>query len=524
MNIKLLVYLIFLALIQTSHAYDLPRVIGMLHGNFSNNFCCVNDQDNDGYDDLLVFNYDQDRTFLFFGADLIVNESGMEFGPVLDDQEVHYLCSYPGYLTRDIPYLLIHMMTRVNADSSLGFAYFYEGGERLDDIPDISYTGWYGVNSIWTNSPYINRPSDFNGDGYHDLIVINHGQPVRKAQIFYGGEIFDTIPDWQKVFEGRRPTGGDFTSGYDVNDDGYDDLILRIYTTLEEDNLYRYLYSLYLGGDPMDTIPDLQFWDDCFEGRFTPKRMNHGFSLLPDVNNDGYDDWGIYWQEFYEIYENDGFSIFFGSEEPDNEPDLELEGKRAGWIGQGSITGGDLNDDGIGDIITSMRCPNPESGEIHIHLGSRWMDGNADIYINANRDYNGEYAHLGNLVGAAGDYNGDGCDDVVATSYNLVIFAGSKDWTVGVTEDLTPDSYNLSLKVEPNPFNSQVIIRYELFKPRQAVLSVYDVQGRLVEIINNGNRQAGRYEEQWINNNAGLYFVVLRCGQELKIVKVVCLK
>ena len=178
----------------------------------------------------------------------------------------------------------------------------------------------------------------------------------------------------------------------------------------------------------------------------------------------------------------------------------------------------------MGDIITGLWCNNPESGEVHVHFGSRWIDGESDVYINAEQDYGGRYPGLGEIVGASGDYNGDGADDIVASMGNtLVILAGRNDWEVGVPEESLPEMFSLSLYTEPNPFNSQVKLIYELSARSNIDISIYDTQGRLVERLYHGDSEAGRHERHWINGTVGLYFVVLQCGDRRSIRKVVCL-
>ena len=66
----------------------------------------------------------------------------------------------------------------------------------------------------------------------------------------------------------------------------------------------------------------------------------------------------------------------------------------------------------------------------------------------------------------------------------------------------------------PNPFRNETIIHYSLAKPSQVNLSLFDMNGRLVRVLANGSRQAGKYT---IRFNAGslqkgLYFYKLQTG------------
>jgi len=105
----------------------------------------------------------------------------------------------------------------------------------------------------------------------------------------------------------------------------------------------------------------------------------------------------------------------------------------------------------------------------------------------------------------------------------VVVFAGNRDWEVGVDEDVTPEAYNLSLEAKPNPFNSQVEIYYEVPQTTVINLSVYDTQGRLVRRLENGQKQRGKYSLTWNVRTAGIYFVLLQAGNKHVIRKVVYL-
>ncbi len=65
----------------------------------------------------------------------------------------------------------------------------------------------------------------------------------------------------------------------------------------------------------------------------------------------------------------------------------------------------------------------------------------------------------------------------------------------------------------PNPFNEELTISYGVFQSAKVGLSVYDVQGRLVSVLEDRELPAQKYEAVW-RPDAGLpkghYFIVLR--------------
>ena len=55
----------------------------------------------------------------------------------------------------------------------------------------------------------------------------------------------------------------------------------------------------------------------------------------------------------------------------------------------------------------------------------------------------------------------------------------------------------------PNPFNPQTEIRFELSRPGQAQLAIYDVTGRLVKTVHDGHLAAARHTMVWAGRDDG---------------------
>ncbi len=532
------VLVIFICIVFTSlaWAYDLPEVIAEFYPDpegpyFGASFAWAGDQNGDGIDDLLVSNPPGNRVDLFYGGQNMAEEHDFAFQSFREyNEEINYFLFLGNLLPDQIHCIAIstyqHDISIINID-------LYLGGEHIDEDPQFSISSLYRENgqNIW--NAFRRRPVDFNGDDYEDFFATREGDPHGRLQIYFGGADFDTVPDWEKTFEGagRSVRGFQYSTGYDVNSDGYGDMLLRGIGYNEEEEWEMLFYDLFLGGDPMDTIPALHMWNSDFESAAPVGgwvHMDEGFSLLPDVNGDGYDDWGIWWKDRWEQWEDDGFFIFFGGEEPDAEPDLNLEGHRRLWVSEGHLTGGDFNGDGYGDVACALNnVGGPTIGEIHIHFGGRWMDEETDIFIDSEREYNGRYFSLGWRIGATGDYNGDGIDDFVVRSGSdgprLVIFAGNDGWQVGVEEKKFPKTYNLILKAFPNPFNCNTRLDFTLPQASHTRLAIYDLEGREVEILADKPLPRGNYSRFWAHRTAGVYFIVLKTDSKTEITKIVCL-
>ncbi len=76
----------------------------------------------------------------------------------------------------------------------------------------------------------------------------------------------------------------------------------------------------------------------------------------------------------------------------------------------------------------------------------------------------------------------------------------------------------------PNPFNPETWFPYQLAKPSDVGITIYDIRGRVVRSLNLGHQVAGIYQNRsraayWDGRNAhgepvasGVYFYVLRAG------------
>ncbi len=79
---------------------------------------------------------------------------------------------------------------------------------------------------------------------------------------------------------------------------------------------------------------------------------------------------------------------------------------------------------------------------------------------------------------------------------------------------------------QPNPFNPRTTIRFDLPVAGQAILSIYDLAGRLVRVLVEGERAAGAYEAVWDGRDAtgrsapsGSYLARLVAGGKVEVVR-----
>lgn len=94
-------------------------------------------------------------------------------------------------------------------------------------------------------------------------------------------------------------------------------------------------------------------------------------------------------------------------------------------------------------------------------------------------------------------------------------------------EVVLPKVYRL-FQNYPNPFNPETIIRYQLPKTSQVILTIHNVLGQQVKMLVDQEQQAGEYTMTWDGSNdlglkvvSGLYFFRLKAGEFVKTRKMV---
>lgn len=112
-----------------------------------------------------------------------------------------------------------------------------------------------------------------------------------------------------------------------------------------------------------------------------------------------------------------------------------------------------------------------------------------------------------------------------------VDYAGKVRWHNIVNIDVPKETENMPasfglLNAYPNPFNPSVNISYSLENETQTELSVYDIQGNLVETLVNDMISAGTHNMLWqaMNIGTGIYIVRLNADNNSSIQKIVYMK
>jgi Secretion system C-terminal sorting domain len=93
------------------------------------------------------------------------------------------------------------------------------------------------------------------------------------------------------------------------------------------------------------------------------------------------------------------------------------------------------------------------------------------------------------------------------------------------TSDVYPSSFQLSQNY-PNPFNPTTIINFSVPKTGLVQIKVYDLLGREVTTLVNGNKPVGNYSVQFIANKfvSGVYYYKMQAGDFVQTRKLLLLK
>jgi hypothetical protein len=106
--------------------------------------------------------------------------------------------------------------------------------------------------------------------------------------------------------------------------------------------------------------------------------------------------------------------------------------------------------------------------------------------------------------------------DLTEYTMNPMLFYFYKWNPIGIEENNTQAPRRLTLNVAPNPFRNNTVISYALPTAGNVSIKLYGIDGRLVENVYNGRRDAGVYtanvDARQLAN--GTYFVVLETANE----------
>ena len=357
------------------------------------------DVNNDGYDDLIVGSTRNDAGGTDAGRAYVFSGSDGDTLHVFTGEAAHdrFGCSVSGAgdVNNDgYDDLIVGALDNDAGGSNAGRAYVFSGfnGDTLHIFTGEAEGDKFGYS--------VSGAGDVNNDGYDDLIV---GAPYYDYGGYSAGRVYvlsgfdgDTL----YVFTGEAAgdyLGRSISGAGDVNNDGYDDLIVGASgNDGGGDNAGRaYVFS----GSDGDTLY-------VFTGEAAGDQFGYSVSGTRDVNNDGYDDLivgangndagGEAAGRAYVFSGSDGDTlyVFTGEEAYDS-------------FGESVSGAGDMNDDGYDDLVVgAWPAGDPNAGRAYVYSGQ------TGVLLHA---FTGEAAgdYFGTSVSGAGDVNDDGYADLI---------------------------------------------------------------------------------------------------------------
>jgi len=262
---------------------------------------------------------------------------------------------------------------------------------------------------------------DVDNDGYDEIIIGAPSYNDGKVYLHQGSASgVSTTPDWTAVNSNVTNLGVSVHTAGDINNDGYDDVIIGASQLSVGIGGRAYVY--YGSSSGLSTTIG-------WTGSGSSPLGEYGTSVCTagDVNGDGYAD--IIVGAPTENIEAGKAYVYYGSSSGLSQTAswTKAGGQSDALFGYSVSTAGDINGDGYDEVI--IGAPNyNEAGRAFVFQGS--ADGLlADIYWFSESDT--ELANYGWSVSDAGNVNGDRTDDIIVGGPNYEVAFADQGVTFG---------------------------------------------------------------------------------------------
>ncbi len=484
---------------------------GMYQGHFTASISGNGDLNGDGFSDIVIPGHplgepeDERRLYIYLGsaqpdsvADYIIDVPSVDPG---DMDSFGKAIAYDGDLNGDgYNDLVVSAPTYDGHFPDAGMVFIYWGGETLSTTPDVVLDGLDYGDDCWglKFGSDLDTSGDLNDDGYNDLVIGSPGPSLYwngQVDIFFGSDAFDTDVDWHRQGELDDNLADHVTTG-DINGDGYDDLCFSEQAGAQG----HQRFVIYQGGDSIDYIADYTSDDIACSG-FSDLLMKG------DVDSDGFNDL---------IVNRNNLYLMKGASNYCNP--LEHMVISGGYGGVGRVF---LSQE-ANDIYVGCSCPLDAS-----LLLTQYSDSLLVVYC-----FTGNYypQRFGELTYFIGDHNGDGHSDYIISTVETV----DSPWILRIftteyvdidNEPIPPASLNLSCF--PNPARSGATVRFSLAQAGPVEAAIYNIRGQRVATLAAGHSfTAGEHTLRWDAGDAasGIYLVRLTTPHETTITKLLRLQ
>ena len=265
----------------------------------------------------------------------------------------------------------------------------------------------------------VSTAGDVNGDGFADVIVgapafDNVQEDEGRAFVYLGSEGgLSSSPAWTGENDNSAAEfGNSVSTAGDVNNDGYDDVIVgaRGFSNVQMQEGQAYLYlgsSSGLASSPAWMTAETNGEEDF---------IAYSVSTAGDVNGDDYDDVivGGFGVDNGELDEGRAYVYLGSATGLAASPAWTVESdQESAFLGVSVSTAGDVNGDGYDDVIVGASAYDNgqlNEGRAFVYLGSGSGLATSPAWT---AESNNTEARFGFVVATAGDVNGDSYDDVL---------------------------------------------------------------------------------------------------------------
>ena len=446
----------------------------------------VGDVNADGFDDILIGSNGNAESGSYAGQAYLLfgSSSGWAMDTDLSKSDASFKGENAGDIAGDsvagagdvngdgIDDILIGASGDDDGGTDAGQVYLFFGkktGWAMDTNLSAANASFWGEKAGDFAGNSVAGAGDVNGDGYDDLLIGAYqnddtGSNAGQTYLIFGkssGWAMDKdLSTADASFLGEVTVdyaGSAIAGGGDVNNDGYDDILIGAYSN-DEGGLGAGQTYLILGkssGWSIDT--SLSKANASFWGENAGDLSGCSLAMKGDVNADGYDDILIGAYSNDEIGLDAGQTFLVLGRSSGWAMDIKLSMADATFLGEnaGDFSGysvandGDVNGDGYDDILIGADRDNvggAYSGQSYLVLGkgSGWARDRS--LSTADASFWGENAndYSGTWVTNGGDVNGDGYDDfLIGALWNAE--AGTE---AGQTYLVFPDSNSKPLSVQ----------------------------------------------------------------------------
>jgi hypothetical protein len=282
---------------------------------------------------------DRGEVYIFYGGPSIDNIADVTFTGIEDNDFFGVSVAGAGDVNGDgfDDVLVGAYITDGGGMENSGQAYIYYGGLSMDNVADVTFTGLNDMDQLGYS---LSGAGDVNGDGFEDVIVGANraeggGSERGEAYLYFGGESMDNVAD--VTFSGGADDnwlGNSVSGARDVNGDGFDDVIIGA-RRADVGGENRGQTYIYFGGESMDNVADV-----TFTGQEDLGELGQSVSSAGDLNGDDYDDVIVGASKFDGGGNNRGLvNIYFGEAAMDNVADVIILGAEDnGFFGE-SVSG-----------------------------------------------------------------------------------------------------------------------------------------------------------------------------------------